>query len=399
MERDQKYPIFVKPKTETTYMKVLFVSNNIYVKGNGICTSAQVTAKYLREAGVDVRFLTAENFSPDGPQPEFRLKRMHFPIFQPLLEANCFTFAVRDAKIMKEAVAWADVIHIEEPFRLQRETIKYAEEAGKPVVGTFHLFTQNILNEIPMASWGWTNKLYMKFWKRVYFDHCTDIQCPSLYVKQLLEENKFKARLHFFSNGTRIQKEPVVANRLEGAPYMILSVGRLTKIKGHRTLLEAMEYSRHSKEIKLHIAGKGVLKEKLQKYGRELVRKGVLEYEPAFEFHTHAELRKLARNSYLYVHNARMEVEGLGCLEAIREGTVPVIAKGEYIATSDFALDDRSTYPSKDAKALAERIDWWIEHPEERNRMAQKYADESRKYDIHNSVKALIGMYNQALGK
>ena len=93
-----------------------------------------------------------------------------------------------------------------------------------------------------------------------------------------------------------------------------------------------------------------------------------------------------------------MEVEGLSCLEAIREGTVPVIAEGEMIGTSVFALCPESLYPVYDSKALAGRIDWWIEHPEKRNEMAQCYADSVRNYDINQSAEALIAMFNQAMG-
>jgi len=77
---------------------------------------------------------------------------------------------------------------------------------------------------------------------------------------------------------------------------------------------------------------------------------------------------------------------------------VPVIAQGDMIGTSVFALCPESLYPVYDSKALAERIDWWIEHPEKRNEMAQRYADSARNYDINKSAEALVAMFEQALG-
>jgi glycosyltransferase involved in cell wall biosynthesis len=94
-----------------------------------------------------------------------------------------------------------------------------------------------------------------------------------------------------------------------------------------------------------------------------------------------------------------VEVEGLSCLEALREGIVPVIAEGDLIGTSNFTLSPESRYPVYDSRALAERIDWWIEHPEERNRMAQRYADAARKFDNNKTIESLIGMFRQALGQ
>ena len=129
----------------------------------------------------------------------------------------------------------------------------------------------------------------------------------------------------------------------------------------------------------------------------KLYAEGVLKIPATFGFYTHEELRDLARKSYLYIHCAWVEVEGLSCLEATREGLVPVIAQGDLIGTAGFALCPESLYPVYDSRALAERIDWWIEHPEERNRFAQRYADAARDYDINKSAEALIGMFHTAL--
>lgn len=380
-------------------MKVLFVANNISVPGNGICASVNNTAKLLRENGVDVRFLSGMNVDPDGTQPEFLLKRLYFPIFQPIIDANGFSYAKRNQKTIRKAVEWADVIHLAEPFFLQRDAIKWARKLGKPIVATFHLYTQNILDEIPLASWKWSNDLLMKSWRNGYFNRCSHVQCPTEAVKRLLEKYNFGSKLVVISNGVHISPEPVTAVAPQSSPYIILNTGRYASVKSQDTLLEAMKYSRHSREIQLYFAGNGVNRAKLENTGRKLLAEGILAYKPVFRFSSAEELAELARKAYLYVHCAKMEVEGLGCIEAIREGTVPVIAAGELIGTSDFALDDRSIYPSGDAKALAEKIDWWIEHPEERLEAGQRYADFSRRFDIHKSISALIEMYKEAIGE
>ena len=92
-----------------------------------------------------------------------------------------------------------------------------------------------------------------------------------------------------------------------------------------------------------------------------------------------------------------MEVEGLSCLEATREGLVPIIGEGELIGTPQFALSPESLYPACDSKALAERIDWWIEHPDERNAMAVKYAEAAGNYALDDCMAALVDMFRQAL--
>ena len=55
---------------------------------------------------------------------------------------------------------------------------------------------------------------------------------------------------------------------------------------------------------------------------------------------------------------------------------MPVIADSPRSATPQFALDERSLFPAGDTDALAQRIDWWIEHPEERQAMERRYAEQ-----------------------
>lgn len=379
-------------------MKILLVCNNASIPGNGICTSVRTTVAQLRKSGIDARVLAGENADPAGPQPDFRLKRFYFPFFQPIIDANGFSYASRDKIIIRQAVEWADVVHIQEPLFLQKTAIRMAQKMGKAVVGTFHLYTENLLSEIPGASWKWSNHLLMLDWRNHFFNRCSDIQCPSQTVRNLLEEYRFKSRLHVISNGIDIPETPVIARRNDGPPYLIINIGRFAVKKDQHTLLRAMRFSRHAKDIQLHFAGNGQLIRKYEKEAGALLKEGVLRHRPVFAFHNTEQLKELAARSYLYVHCATIEVEGLGCLEAIREGTVPVIAKGRLIATSDFALDERSTFPAGDARALAERIDWWIEHPRERNEMAQRYADSARRYSVETSAEKLIAMYRQALG-
>lgn len=381
-----------------TDMKILYVCNNAFILGNGISTSARNITQELIALGEDVRLMSSENPDPDGPQPYYRLRKLYFPIFQPIIDANGFCYARIDRKIIREAVTWADIVHIEEPLFLEKAAIREAERQGKPVTGTFHMYTQNVLSEIPLCNNRLFNHLLMCDWRNNFYDRCTDVQCPSQAVRSLLERKSYKSRLHVISNGIRIPEERVAAKPYpQGKPWLIASIGRLADVKNQSLLLEAMRYSRHAAGIRLYFAGNGQMEGRYRRMAAMLVSEGVLRYEPVFAFLEERELKALASASYLVVHAAKMEVEGLGCIEAIREGTVPLIARGELIATSGFALDERSTFDVNDPKSLAEGIDYWIEHPDERDIMAQQYADHAREYDIRKSAEELIGMYRLAL--
>lgn len=376
-------------------MKILFVCNNFYGIGNGLSASARTTVKYLRQAGMDVRVLAGCNPDPNGPQPEFRLEKFIFPLLQPIIEAQTFCFANSDRKVIREAVEWADVVHVEDPFVINRQAINMAARMGKPSVATFHMHPENIMSSLGMGRCRLVNALLLKSFQKIIYDKCTDIQCPTENTARRLRNFHFKARLHVISNGITSEFESC-ANNPGTDPYRLLCIGRLSVEKDQYTLLRAMRYARHARQIQLCFAGSGPKAESIRKMARKLYEDGTLAYEPTFGFYNARELNALAGESYLYIHCAPVEVEGLSCLEALRTGIVPIIAESRLSATTQFALDDRSKFPARDPKALARRIDWWIEHPAERREMVPKYAASVSKYSIHDSIRKLIDMYSLA---
>ena len=61
-------------------MKVLIVSNNVFMKGNGVCSAVVALRSRLISRGIDVRVLTCENPDKDGLQPDYPLKHFVFPM-------------------------------------------------------------------------------------------------------------------------------------------------------------------------------------------------------------------------------------------------------------------------------------------------------------------------------
>ena len=71
-------------------MKVLFVVNGFYAKGNGLSGSARRTVRKLLAAGIDVKVLAGRNEDPNGPQPDFVLQDYHMPVFDKLIRISRF---------------------------------------------------------------------------------------------------------------------------------------------------------------------------------------------------------------------------------------------------------------------------------------------------------------------
>ena len=383
-------------------MKILFVANSYYAKGNGLAASARRTVEYLRAAGEDVRVLSGENCEEGGPQPDFILKNAYIPIFNGLVRSEGYQFARTQTAVIKKAVAWADVVHLEEAFFLELVTARICKKMGKPCTGTYHLHPENIFSPVYLGHSKLINHTLLRHWRSNVYNYCSDIQCPSENVKQRLEKFGFKSRLHVISNGVipdeniRPKLDADAAENDPTKPFLVVCIGRLAAEKDQPTLLKAMRYSRYADRIQLYFAGQGPQAASFKKKAHRLYKEGIVHYEPIFRFHTREELRELAAKADLYIHCATIEVEGLSALEALQQAVTPIFADGDLTATAQFALDERSVFPAKDPRALAARIDYWLDHPEERAKMGPLYAESTEQYDIHKSIEALIAMFELA---
>lgn len=384
-------------------MKILFVVNNIYCQGNGLDASARRTINALRDIGQEVRILSCENLEdPNGPQPEYRQKEFHFPIFQPIIKAQGFSYAKWRGPAIEEAVRWADVVHLEEPFFIEHAAMNWAKKLGKPLTATYHLHPENIFYSLAMDGWSFPNNTLLRYWARVFLDNCQYVQCPTENVRERLNSFHVKAQCITLSNGLVPDKcvrptTPPEDYYDENRPLNVIYIGRLSGEKDQPTLLKAMRYSKYAHRIQLHFAGGGPKEKQYKRLSAKLMKEGVLTYEPIFGFYNRDQLRQLAAKADLAVHCAIIEVEGLSIMEAMQQAVVPVIADGRCSGTSQFALDDRSIFPAKDAKALAERIDYWLDRPKERWELGFKYSESMEQYDIANSAKRLVEMFEAAI--
>lgn len=386
-------------------MKILFVINNLYVKGNGLDASARRTIHQLREAGHDVRVLSGPNKGAASPQPDFPLKEFRFPLLQGIIESQGFSYASSDWKMIEKAVRWADVVHLEEAFVLEVKTLRMARKLGKPVTATYHLHPENITNSLgPLRYWKGLNRAILRAWCNLIYNHCDCIQCPTQNVLDRLRRYHIRSRLEVISNGVipdecRRKSEPPANYMDMDRPFKVVYIGRLSKEKDQPTLLEAMHYSAFAKNIQLVFAGNGPCARRYKKMAHKLYRDGIVGYDPQFVFLDREGLRDLSANADLCAHCATVEVEGLSIMEALQQGTVPVIAEGRYSGTSQFSLDWHSLFPEKNPEALAHRIDYWLSHPRERLETGKIYAEKMKDYDIRNCVEQLVKMFQDAIDK
>ena len=167
-------------------------------------------------------------------------------------------------------------------------------------------------------------------------------------------------------------------------------VGRLSKEKRQDVLIKACTLSRHAQDIQLILAGHGPKEAKFRRMAQKLANPAI------FGFYSQEDLMHLINMCDLYVHASDVEIEAISCMEAFACGLVPVIAKSNMSATPQFALCENSLFKRGDSQDLANKIDYWIEHPEEKKMWSQKYIESSGKYRLDECVNRMVDMFREA---
>ncbi|MEG1436004.1 MAG: glycosyltransferase [Oscillospiraceae bacterium] len=370
-------------------MKILLVSDQYFSANNGMTISARRFAQVLTSHGNEVRIVSTGK-PEDSP---YIMPKRYIPIFDKLVTSQGMTFAKTNKKILIEALEWADIVHFLTPFSLSHNGIKMARELGVPYTAAFHVQPENITSSIYLSSLDDINNFIYKIFRKNIYKYCTHIHCPSNFIANELQKNNYYGQLHVISNGIdpdfkyrKIPKKPEYEDK-----FLILTIGRLSIEKRQDVLINAVKKSKYNNKIQLLIAGQGPRKEKLLKLAKGLKN------PVSIKFYEHDDLLDIIAMSDLYVHPAQVEIEAMSCMEAFAGGLVPIIANSKKSATPQFALDERSLFESGNPDELAKRIDYWIEHEEERKKMEYKYSESAEKYKLEECVKKAEEMFALAI--
>lgn len=391
-------------------MKILFVIDSLYTTNNGTSVSAQRFANELVKRGHQVRALCSDlpqDGMTVGGEPDFVCGIWRVPLFQPLCEKHDFRYAKIRKPLLREACDWADIVHIYVPFGIGVACVNYCHETGKPVTAAFHVQPENITSSLGMGKVKWVNNMLYALFRKIVYNRVEHIHAPSTFIAQQMEQRHYTAHLHVISNG--IHSEFVQAGKrkrlqammheeltrhedqTQDKPIRIMMIGRLSKEKRQDVIINAMQYSKYADKIQLVFAGRGPEYEHYVTLGKNL------KHAPKFVFLQRDALIQQLLHTDLYVHASDMEIEAISCIEAFATGLVPIIANSSESATPQFALDDRSLFRAGDPQDLAAKIDYWIDHPQERLQMEQRYADQGEKYSLARSVSLFEQMLYAAM--
>ena len=373
-------------------MNILVVIDQYDGANNGTTISARRFVDNLRKDGNEVRVISTGKQDKD----KYVVKELKLPpIANKIIKSQGMEFAKPNEEELRKAIEWAEVVHFYMPFLLSRKGLKICEELNKPRTTAFHVQPENITYTIGLGKKTKVNDQIYYLFRDKFFNRFNHIHCPSKLIADELSKHGYTAKLHVISNGI----EPDwVYNKSEKPEELkdkivITMVGRLSAEKRQDLLIEASKKSKYSNKIQLVFAGNGPMKKQYTKMGEKLANK------PIMDFFKKEDLKKLLSYTDLYVHTSDAEIEAISCIEAIATGLVPVIAKSTQSATKQFALDERSLFEAGNTEELKNKIDYWLDNAEEKQKMEKEYAKFAENFKIENSIHKMEEMFREEIAE
>ncbi|KFI69290.1 glycosyltransferase [Bifidobacterium magnum] len=371
-------------------LTIALVLDTVGNRGNGTSNSALQWAQELRRQGHTVRLVGIG-------APQYSAKENHVPLVSWIASKQQMRFAKPDTKLFKRAFDGVDVVHVYMPFNFSQQAVKVARDMGIPVTAGFHIQPENILysagplRHVP----GMTAFIYRLFWHWLY-SKVDAIHVPTQLGAQLLRQHGYRKPIRVISNGFDPRFTPKTQRpgaQGPSVPVEIVASGRLSNEKNQVELIHAISRCNHAPDIHLTIAGTGPIAKRVKKEADRL-----LERPADIGFHANVTMPELLHSSDLICHPSIADLESVSVIEAMASGLVPVISDSAASASGQFALCNESSYVAGDVEMLAQRIDWWIDHPEKLNKWGAVYARHTQDhYSVALSVRKFVEMEREVL--
>lgn len=376
-------------------MRIAIICDVLGEENNGTTIAAMNLIRSLKEKGHEVRIVCPDP-ARAGERDCFLVPTYNLGPLNNYVAKNGVSLAKPVHSVLEEAIEGVDVVHILVPFNLGRAAVKLARERGIPVTASFHCQAENLTSHLFLMNARRANNLtYDVFYRNVY-QYCACIHYPTQFICDVFEKRVGPTPHYIISNGVSAAFTPGKATRPAEweERFVILFTGRYSKEKSHRVLIDAVAQSRYKDRIQLVFAGDGPLREAIRERAE---RSGIL--PPVMKFYGREELINVIRSADLYVHPAEIEIEAIACLEAIACGKVPVISNSPRSATRYFALGENNLFHCNDPADLKKKIEYWMEHPAERETCSREYAGFAKRFDYTRCMDQMEEMLLDAVNK
>ena len=373
-------------------MTITVVCDVLGKENNGTTIAAMNLIRAMGERGHTVRVVCSDQ-ERAGQDGFYVVPQKSVGPFNGYMDKNGVAFSKLDRDVLRDAIDGADHVHVILPFALGVAAAQLARERDLPLTAGFHCQAENLTGHMFLKDAAAVNRLTYRVFYRKLYRFCDLIHYPSQFICNMFEAVVGPTPHRVISNGVHECFRPRTVEKPKNwtGRFAVLFTGRYSPEKSHDVLIDAVALSRHRDEIQLILAGSGPRRDAIvhraQKQGIPM---------PIMEFYDRETLIDVINAADLYVHPAEIEIEAISCLEAISCGKVPLIADSPRSATRGFALTERNLFRCNDPRDLAERMDWWLEHPDERRACSERYLGYAQQFDYERCMDKMEQMIIEA---
>ena len=369
-------------------MKIVIVSDVLCNEGNGTNVATMNLVRYLMDHNYDVRVLCPYSDKEDDDR-FYIVPTLDLKIFNGILDRVGVKLSHADDNVINECLDGADYIHAIVPFHLCNTVIRLANKYNIPVSIGFHMQAENLTSYFGLKNFGLVNHWVYKYIYRNTFSKVDAIHYPTKFIRDIFEKNiHCHTNGYVISNGVNPDMRPRIVEKPQqfADKIVISSVGRLSKEKSQDTLIKAVLNSKHEKEIQLVLAGQGLQEGKFRRLAKKLTNPIVMQ-----QF-TREEVVNIMHYSDIYVHPAIVELEGIACIEALACQKLTIVSDSKKSATRLFVRDKKCIFKKRNYKSLSKLIDYFIDHPEEKERIEKLYDGFADEYSIEHCMSRMEQM-------
>ncbi|MGA0839126.1 MAG: glycosyltransferase [Pseudomonadales bacterium] len=354
---------------------------------NGTVHSARRFVNALEPDGFRFRILAIEDAFVDSKIAGQGFPKLSVPGFNAIIDSMRAPLARPVARLVDAALEGVDILHVQYPFFLGFAAISAARRRGIPVICSFHVQPENILDNLGLPRRLFRPALYALF-RETFFNRADLVIAPSPMGAELLREHGVTRPIEVLSNGTPDRFFRAHAPQADAEQRCrVVAVGRLAREKRHDVLLRAVASSAHRGRIDLLIGGVGPEEDALRKLARAL---GV---DARFAWLDEQALLEAYGSADLIVHAATAELEGMSVLEAMAAGNAVLVSSSEESACARLIEDPACRFRPGDVAELRQRMDLWLNDPVARARQGAANRIRAEGFSHERSSRALASIY------
>lgn len=373
-------------------MRILFISHSSPLNEGGAETRTREVAFRLARSGHEVTLLCGKtNISdPDLMEvngvkivskktlPDALLKRYPYPHYISLAAANLFLMFHIPAFLRRERfdLIREDMAPFPPSFLLSLVRLPVARR-----IVVVHMLSKSLAGWIKFYGvvFGFVGFLMDRLLRIGLLKYDRIVSDSNWTASELREHLDISNKVEFVPNGVNFNEfDHVEKRRSANGHIRLLSVGRLVETKGQRYAIEALSLLKGQyPQARLDILGNGPLKESLTDLAEDLAVTDIVNFLPPV---SHKSMPELLRDYDFFVLPSLWEGLPVSIIEAMAS-KLPIVSTNIPAITSILDSSSATLTKTENAAALAEKLQWAFEHPDEIRGQAERAYEIAKVYD------------------